>query len=212
MHIKFRRGKDKGKLILDLSHLCWQIDCLHGTSSKSSLIKFLCTTKIACVFAKTLFCYCNISTTVLLNFPQFSASMFQFHYIKLNTSLMYRSWTTSRTVHFISNNEAQVIVSFLTTFTISMNVGEIWPYSTPKIFKRYGCHLVRAPQREMKRIIFILESLLKLIKYQVIKKLAQSSWMKKSNFSCDESNLGSYMKISGFSCKFMKSSTSGSVN
>ena len=81
-----------------------------------------------------------------------------------------------------------------------------------QIFKRYGCHLVRAPQREMKRIIFILESLLKLIKYQVIKKLAQSSWMKKSNFSCDESNLGSYMKISGFSCKFMRSSTSDSVN
>ena len=105
-----------------------------------------------------------------------------------------------------------MIVSFLTIFTISMNVGEIWPCSPPKIFKRYGCHLVQAPQREMKRIIFILESLLKLIKYQVIKKLAQSSWMKKSNFSCDESNLESYMKINGFSCKFMKSSTSGSVN
>ena len=66
MHIKFRRGEDKGKRILDLSHLCWQIDCLHGTSSKSSLIKFLCATKIACALAKTLFSYCNISATVLL--------------------------------------------------------------------------------------------------------------------------------------------------
>ena len=66
MHIKFRRGKDKGKRILDLSHLCCQIDWLHSTWSKSSLIKFLCTTKIACVFVKTLFSYRNISATVRL--------------------------------------------------------------------------------------------------------------------------------------------------
>ena len=40
---------------------------------------------------------------------------------------------------------------------------------------------------------------------------SECSWMKKSNFSCDESNLAIYMKINGFSCKFMKSSTSESV-